>query len=126
MSLSGFFAYVEIAVYVFGVSVQVGLVNACFFFFFQAEDGIRDVAVTGAQTCALPIGEKSFYVGSRPSEKPRAPCANVRRRKVSSLDRRPRSGTGFVNGRRSKKKSKHDKKRRKNNSASIAPCCPSC
>src|SRR5256884_2039624 len=29
---------------------------ACvFFFFFQAEDGIRDVAVTGVQTCALPI-----------------------------------------------------------------------
>src|SRR2546429_2305914 len=28
--------------------------NVCFFFF-QAEDGIRDVAVTGVQTCALPI-----------------------------------------------------------------------
>src|SRR5687768_17681140 len=26
-----------------------------FFFFFQAEDGIRDVAVTGVQTCTLPI-----------------------------------------------------------------------
>src|SRR5256884_309268 len=26
-----------------------------FCFFFQAEDGIRDVAVTGVQTCALPI-----------------------------------------------------------------------
>src|SRR2546422_6978281 len=25
------------------------------FFFFQAEDGIRDVAVTGVQTCTLPI-----------------------------------------------------------------------
>src|SRR2546422_3512523 len=30
-------------------------------FFFQAEDGIRDVAVTGVQTCALPI---SFYPSS--------------------------------------------------------------
>src|SRR2546422_7405346 len=29
-----------------------------FFFFFQAEDGIRDVAVTGVQTCALPISCK--------------------------------------------------------------------
>src|SRR2546422_3564822 len=28
---------------------------AIIFFFFQAEDGIRDVAVTGVQTCALPI-----------------------------------------------------------------------
>src|SRR3989449_9023186 len=31
----------------------------CVFFFFQAEDGIRDVAVTGVQTCALPIYEKA-------------------------------------------------------------------
>src|SRR5687767_15940374 len=28
-----------------------------FFFFFQAEDGIRDKLVTGVQTCALPISE---------------------------------------------------------------------
>src|SRR5438105_5494403 len=32
------------------ISVQVS-----FFFFFQAEDGIRDPLVTGVQTCALPI-----------------------------------------------------------------------
>ena len=29
----------------------------CSFFFFQAEDGIRDKLVTGVQTCALPISE---------------------------------------------------------------------
>src|SRR2546430_12013697 len=29
----------------------------CWFFFFQAEDGIRDLTVTGVQTCALPIFE---------------------------------------------------------------------
>src|SRR2546429_2164418 len=29
------------------------------FFFFQAEDGIRDVAVTGVQTCALPISRQT-------------------------------------------------------------------
>src|SRR2546430_5511289 len=34
-----------------------------FFFFFQAEDGIRDLTVTGVQTCALPIFEN---VVSRP------------------------------------------------------------
>src|SRR3989475_12735804 len=28
-----------------------------FFFFFQAEDGIRDLTVTGVQTCALPISK---------------------------------------------------------------------
>src|SRR5256885_12367256 len=30
-----------------------------FFFFFQAEDGIRDYKVTGVQTCALPIYQKA-------------------------------------------------------------------
>src|SRR5688500_20321346 len=30
-----------------------------FFFFFQAEDGIRDYKVTGVQTCALPILKSS-------------------------------------------------------------------
>src|SRR5260221_7457723 len=36
---------------------QAQVVDLCFFFF-QAEDGIRDHCVTGVQTCALPI-----YVG---------------------------------------------------------------
>src|SRR5947209_13545205 len=31
-----------------------------FFFFFQAEDGIRDIGVTGVQTCALPISSVAF------------------------------------------------------------------
>src|SRR2546430_12506740 len=31
------------------------LISFFFFFFFQAEDGIRDLTVTGVQTCALPI-----------------------------------------------------------------------
>ena len=31
------------------LNVHVGI------FFFQAEDGIRDIGVTGVQTCALPI-----------------------------------------------------------------------
>src|SRR2546429_5629521 len=34
-------------------------------FFFQAEDGIRDVAVTGVQTCALPI-LTPVYAGDAP------------------------------------------------------------
>src|SRR5256884_3676002 len=36
-----------------------------FFFFFQAEDGIRDVAVTGVQTCALPIYVEQVVVRGR-------------------------------------------------------------
>src|SRR2546430_11057987 len=38
---------------VFGRSVAASIVLAVFFF--QAEDGIRDLTVTGVQTCALPI-----------------------------------------------------------------------
>src|SRR5437588_3734404 len=34
--------------------------GVCFFFFFQAEDGIRDHCVTGVQTCALPISCDTF------------------------------------------------------------------
>src|SRR2546429_7343315 len=40
------------------LDAQVAQAHAVLFvpcFFFQAEDGIRDVAVTGVQTCALPI-----------------------------------------------------------------------
>src|SRR2546422_4783842 len=38
--------------------VLIGCISV-FFFFFQAEDGIRDVAVTGVQTCALPISSRT-------------------------------------------------------------------
>src|SRR5438876_10834466 len=34
------------------------------FFFFQAEDGIRDGRVTGVQTCALPIYRRGSSVGA--------------------------------------------------------------
>src|SRR6266850_5034603 len=34
-----------------------------FFFFFQAEDGIRDYKVTGVQTCALPILPRALAAG---------------------------------------------------------------
>src|SRR2546429_1781925 len=54
------------------------------FFFFQAEDGIRDVAVTGVQTCALPIScRRSDPASRRTATLPRA---------VShpDYDRRPR------------------------------------
>src|SRR2546430_7444821 len=38
------------------------LVERVFFFFFQAEDGIRDLTVTGVQTCALPISRIAFLI----------------------------------------------------------------
>src|SRR2546426_3606012 len=45
------------------------------FFFFQAEDGIRDYKVTGVQTCALPIypgGAVGRSEGSAAGERARA------------------------------------------------------
>src|SRR5256884_6235493 len=49
-------------------------VNRVVFFFFQAEDGIRDVAVTGVQTCALPISILAVLLG-----------CGLRRRELSDL-----------------------------------------
>src|SRR5205807_3219620 len=48
----------------------------CFFFFFQAEDGIRDYKVTGVQTCALPIWV--VYVEDRGADAVLAHMADVR------------------------------------------------
>src|SRR2546430_4489281 len=62
------------------------------FFFFQAEDGIRDLTVTGVQTCALPIlkwiASSSAYVDSdetadvsgygKKKERPQGACALLR------------------------------------------------
>src|SRR2546430_2507270 len=42
------------------------------FFFFQAEDGIRDLTVTGVQTCALPIWPAGGGAAARTPPPPRA------------------------------------------------------
>src|SRR5437762_3713062 len=39
------------------------------FFFFQAEDGIRDTSVTGVQTCALPISSWLSLAPPMPSQR---------------------------------------------------------
>src|SRR3712207_7955085 len=39
-------------------------------FFFQAEDGIRDIGVTGVQTCALPISSVTAKSSSPISKRP--------------------------------------------------------
>src|SRR2546430_13724317 len=64
-------------------TLRIRRVCAVSFFFFQAEDGIRDLTVTGVQTCALPI---FFYT-----------AGSSRRRKTVTEPRpvaRP-SGSGF-------------------------------
>src|SRR3712207_9337868 len=42
-------------------------------FFFQAEDGIRDIGVTGVQTCALPIS----HLRQRPARARRSPLRRL-------------------------------------------------
>src|SRR2546430_5382325 len=53
-----------------GGSVDYGVDSGSYvccvlFFFFQAEDGIRDLTVTGVQTCALPILGGEVLLGLR-------------------------------------------------------------
>src|SRR5258708_18362631 len=71
------------------------------FFFFQAEDGIRDDLVTGVQTCALPI---SAAVDIRETFRRMAIRATVSssfiaiRRKVSRISTAAASGSGLPLG----------------------------
>src|SRR5204862_3740280 len=58
-----------------------------FFFFFQAEDGIRDLYVTGVQTCALPISYSSDLGGNL-----RARVGDHRPQLLAGLE--DRNGTG--------------------------------
>src|SRR5687768_6766817 len=57
---------IERVLYVFRIDFffSVSSVFFDFFFFFQTENGIRDVAVTGVQTCALPIfaGKEDYII----------------------------------------------------------------
>src|SRR5207244_9458352 len=48
-----------------------------FFFFFQAEDGIRDDLVTGVQTCALPIFADEAALGADFGWTPPAPAPSA-------------------------------------------------
>src|SRR5690349_15672326 len=65
------------------------------FFFFQAEDGIRDLYVTGVQTCALPIypGTGAPHGGHRPAapNRPALGRAALRFRRAARVQGQARS-----------------------------------
>src|SRR5258707_10522553 len=66
-----------------------------FFFFFQAEDGIRDIGVTGVQTCALPILSMSIIITPkgwllRPAQQPALWRDDDRHRQLQALQRHAR------------------------------------
>src|SRR5256885_10440338 len=48
---------------ILNVNLRLTIYISIFFFFFQAEDGIRDYKVTGVQTCALPILSRNHHPG---------------------------------------------------------------
>src|SRR5690606_41009563 len=65
-------------------------VRRSFFFFFQAEDGIRDFHVTGVQTCALPIlRPRTPGTRTAPAAGPNAPSASVGTTSPGRSRRRP-------------------------------------
>src|SRR5216683_2225156 len=57
-------------------------------FFFQAEDGIRDLIVTGVQTCALPISVRPVPAERRRGGLPRHRLFRVEWRELRSEERR--------------------------------------
>src|SRR5207249_7817063 len=61
-----------------------------FFFFFQAEDGIRDRNVTGVQTCALPISKAEDLI------RPVAPTTQPKEQKPASAVTRVELPNGTV------------------------------
>src|SRR2546426_6286776 len=52
----------------FAIEVSISAMSEPFFFF-QAEDGIRDYKVTGVQTCALPISRRRPRLSRPPPSK---------------------------------------------------------
>src|SRR5256885_14880842 len=94
----------------------------CMFFFFQAEDGIRDYKVTGVQTCALPIWGRTLaaWPGAADPlgegvEFPLAgsPCALTLERDVVRSEERRVGKSVDLGGRRIIKKKKKRKKKKK-------------
>src|SRR5207237_1863000 len=68
------------------------------FFFFQAEDGIRDSSVTGVQTCALPISRQKrtppFSPTAPPPSATRCPRPHRTSRSRSRTPQETRCGPG--------------------------------
>src|SRR5947209_9199282 len=87
--------------------LQVQEVVCSYFFFFQAEDGIRDIGVTGVQTCALPISTRrsppnTFSARSMPTSARRRSCRSPR-----SEERRVGKGVDLGGRGNIKKKKTH-------------------
>src|SRR3712207_9434645 len=69
------------------------------FFFFQAEDGIRDIGVTGVQTCALPISSPAARGDARRAPWCSMPAAGWRTGSAATSRARGASGGSRLIGR---------------------------
>src|SRR6266705_4512759 len=67
--------------------------TVCAFFFFQAEDGIRDRTVTGVQTCALPISRLAW--GNRDAPRWHHMLVAIKKKTTNIRPRRGGSGVGW-------------------------------
>src|SRR2546429_1986834 len=69
------------------------------FFFFQAEDGIRDVAVTGVQTCALPISRQKKLLNLIMNLKQNQMMTNLMKRRIYQIfNKEPKKENGLQLG----------------------------
>src|SRR3989442_12388282 len=89
------------------------------YFFFKAEDGIRDADVTGVQTCALPIyttraanPSRTTCSPARSASRPRSSCRRPSRRASAGCRKRSEERRGGKEG-RSRWSSYHLKKEKR-------------
>src|SRR5256885_5402122 len=73
--------------------VEYSMLKWLSFFFFQAEDGIRDYKVTGVQTCALPILvlRHDLTTNSRPGKNRCVHCRHLTGRPTTQAATRSRT-----------------------------------
>src|SRR5579885_3771429 len=89
------------------------------FFFFQAEDGIRDRNVTGVQTCALPIcpaaraGTRAGPGARRARDRRRARSPTGSEERRVGKECRSRWSPSHKTTKKQEKKNKRDRKRKK-------------
>src|SRR5690349_14688082 len=107
---------VEVFLRRFMLSCRLTIIFLFFFFFFQAEDGIRDLYVTGVQTCALPISAelgaafphprhpaRDPHQDHHPAETPRPTQLGARLSRRRRADRRRRRLARGAPGRRARR-----------------------
>src|SRR6267143_5058151 len=77
-------------------SFMKGAIALRCFFFFQAEDGIRDGTVTGVQTCALPISAAPLPPDTAKVVRQKLDAARARRLRIAQAEQDPDPDTAAI------------------------------